>query len=151
MDEVCCLPPTPTISEQVRPPQTPEPTEPVIELPTESVQPTEGATIAPAAGSFAENKKGVTKAAYGLLNPLGSRSINDIAAALIKYASGIAGTLMLIYMIWGGVQYMTASDQKAVQSAQQRIVWAVIGVGVIFFAYVVIDAVIRLSSLAPGA
>ena len=112
--------------------------------------PSGGTAVLPGAGSTGSGK-GKTVVGYGLTNPLGSRSINDIAAALIKYASGIAGTLMLIYMIWGGVQYMTASDQKAVQSAQQRIVWAVIGVGVIFFAYVVIDAVIRLSSLAPGA
>lgn len=98
----------------------------------------------------AASGKGATTVSYGLRNPLGSRNLNDIAAALIKYASGIAGTLMLVYMIWGGVQYMTASDQKAVQDAQKRILWAVIGVAVIFFAYVVIDAIISLSNLAPG-
>jgi len=106
------------------------------------------ATQLPAAA--AGSAKGKTVVGYGLINPLGSRSINDIAAAIIKYASGIAGTLMMIYLIWGGVQYMTASDQKGTQAARSRIVWAILGIAVIFLAYVLIDAVMSISSLSPG-
>jgi hypothetical protein len=101
----------------------------------------------PGAGTSA---KGTTVVAYGLKNPLGSRSLNDIAAALIKYASGIAGTLMLVMLLWGGVEYMQASDPKSVSDARGRIVWSLLGIAVIFFAYIVIDAVISVSSLAPG-
>jgi hypothetical protein len=101
-------------------------------------------------GAQTGSGKGKTTVAYGLKNPMGSRSLNDIAAALIMYASGIAGALMMFYMIWGGVQYMTASDPKSVQDAQKRIVWAILGIAVIFFAYVLIDAVIGLAGLAPS-
>ncbi len=115
----------------------------------------QGGTTAPTPkatlpASTVTNGKGTTVVAYGLKNPLGSRSVNDIAAALIKYASGIAGTLMLVMLLWGGVDYMRASDPKSVSDARGRIVWALLGIAVIFFAYIVIDAVISVSSLAPG-
>ena len=115
---------------------------------------TRGGTTKPTApqlpAAAAGSAKGTTVAGYGLINPLGSRSIGDIAAAIIKYASGIAGTLMMIYLIWGGVQYMTASDQKGTQAARGRIVWAILGIAVIFLAYVLISAVMSISSLSPG-
>ena len=107
-----------------------------------------GTTALPTAGTTSPGK-GKTVAGYGLINPLGSRSINDIAAAIIKYASGIAGTLMMIFLIWGGVEYMMASDQKSTQAARNRIVWALLGIAVIFFAYILIDAVLSVSSLVP--
>ena len=63
----------------------------------------------------------------------------------------IAGILVLIYLIWGGFEYMTAmGDPKKAQSGRTRITQAVIGFFIIFTAYWITQLVAFLFGLKDG-
>lgn len=113
----------------------------------------EAGTICCMAGSSASvtdsNPKNSPVGKYGLLNPLGRKDVPSIIGALVGWAGGLAGSLFFVYLIWGGVQWMTAGgDTKKVQGAQQRILFSVVGILVVFLSYFAIDALIGLTSAA---
>lgn len=63
-------------------------------------------------------------------------SLGSIISTVIPYLFGIAGFLLLLYLIFGGFSYMlSGGDPKAVESAKQKITNAVIGFVIIFAAY----------------
>jgi hypothetical protein len=85
---------------------------------------------------------------YGLINPLGSRSIPLLAADLIKWLSGLAGTAFMIYLLWGGLQWMTSGgDAKKTLAARNRMLYAILGIVIIFLAYFLIDALIGVTNI----
>ena len=77
-------------------------------------------------------------------------SIGHIIYRLIPYIFGIAGFLILIYVILGGFQILTSQgDPKAVASGQQKITYAVVGFLIMFTAYWVVRLIARIFSLDP--
>lgn len=63
-------------------------------------------------------------------------TLGGIISAVIPYLFGIAGFLLLLYLIFGGFSYMmSGGDPKATESAKQKITNAVIGFVIIFAAY----------------
>jgi len=63
-------------------------------------------------------------------------SFTDIIKNLLPYIFSIAGIILLLYLILGGLQLMFAKgDPKAVQAAWSKITNAVIGFVIIFTAY----------------
>lgn len=63
-------------------------------------------------------------------------SLGSIISAVVPYLFGIAGFLLLLYLIFGGFSYMmSGGDPKAAESAKQRITNAIIGFVIIFVAY----------------
>jgi hypothetical protein len=67
-------------------------------------------------------------------------NLGGIISDNLKYVFGIAGLLLLIYMISGGIQLMfSRGDPKAVQAAQGKITNALIGFLVVVFAYAISD------------
>lgn len=63
-------------------------------------------------------------------------TLGNILSVAIPYLFGIAGFLLLLYLIWGGFSYMLSQgDPKAAESAKQKITNAVIGFVIIFAAY----------------
>lgn len=64
---------------------------------------------------------------------------------ILPYTLSIAGILLLIYMISGGLQMMFAKgDPKALQSAQGKITTALIGFVVILMAYFITNLIGRI-------
>jgi len=50
--------------------------------------------------------------------------------------------LVLIYIVWGGIQWITASgDKQKLTNARSKITWAVIGLIVIFLSFAIVGAV----------
>lgn len=95
-------------------------------------------------------KKGATETTvgYGLKNPLGNRTIQQIVGDLVSWLGGLAGMLFFFTLLWGGIEWMTArGDGKAVQQAQKRMMNAVLGIGIILLSYFIIDAVMGLPNL----
>jgi hypothetical protein len=85
---------------------------------------------------------------YGLINPLGSRSIPSLIADFIKLLSGISGTLFLVFLLWGGMQWMTAGgDSKKTLAARNRILYSILGIAIIFLAYFIVDALIGVTNI----
>ena len=61
--------------------------------------------------------------------------VGGLITNVLPYAFGIAGFLLLIYMVSGGLQLMTSrGDPKAVASAQAKITSALIGFVIILLS-----------------
>jgi hypothetical protein len=72
---------------------------------------------------------------------------------IIGSVMGLVGTLLFVYMLYGGARWMLAGgESKAVQEAQAIIRNAIIGLVIIVFAYTLANYVITtLSSVSSGA
>lgn len=61
--------------------------------------------------------------------------INDISkliSSLLKFTLGIVGLLVFIYLIWGGIEWLTAGgDKSKTESARQKITNAIIGLAIV--------------------
>lgn len=60
---------------------------------------------------------------------------------------GLAGALAILFIVIGGYQYMTSSgDDKKAESGKKTIKWAIIGLGLVLFAYAIVTVVVRLAN-----
>lgn len=70
------------------------------------------------------------------LKELSNKNLGQIIYTFIPYLFGIAGLILLLYLIWGGFSLMLSKgDQKAVEAARSRITTAITGFVIIFVAY----------------
>lgn len=81
-----------------------------------------------------------------LLTPLRPPSdaldIFALAAAILNFIVLIAAILAILYLIWAGIQYITAStDEEKAKKARAAIYNAIIGIVVIVLSYVIIQYV----------
>lgn len=61
--------------------------------------------------------------------PAGLNEIEQIFSGVISLAVGLAFVALLIVLIIGGIKFLTSGGEtKAVQSAQQTITWAILGI-----------------------
>jgi|SRR3989338_6377719 len=86
-----------------------------------------------------------------LPNPLGSGAdktdIPKFLGQIISYAMGIIGSLALVMFIYGGAVWMLSrGNQEQVSKGKNIIIWATLGLAIIFTAY----ALIRFVILAIG-
>lgn len=80
---------------------------------------------------------------YGLINPLRSNSIPQIIGQLVAWLGGLAGSLFFFYLLWGGVEWMTAGGSNdRVKSATKKIQAAIFGIAVVVFAYLAVATII---------
>ena len=81
-----------------------------------------------------------------LPNPLGSQNpdINEIIGTVINAILGIVGSLALAMFIYGGFTWMTAGGaSEKVQKGKDIIIWATIGLIVIFSSYALVYFVLN--------
>lgn len=65
--------------------------------------------------------------------------IGALISALASLAIIIAGVLVFLYLIWGGIQWITSGgDKAATEKAQQRITSAVIGLAIVAASWALI-------------
>lgn len=65
---------------------------------------------------------------------------------MIKGALGIVGTVALVMIVYAGITWMLAGvrgEAKEIQKAQDTILWAVIGLAVIFSSYAIVQFIIN--------
>ena len=85
-----------------------------------------------------------------LTNPLNETSVPKIVGRIINYLLGFTGTAALAVFIYGGILIMTsAGDAKRVSMGKDAMVWAVVGLAIIFASYALLDFVI--AALTGGA
>ncbi|MBU0531216.1 MAG: hypothetical protein ABIG32_02930 [Candidatus Uhrbacteria bacterium] len=85
--------------------------------------------------------------AVELTDPLGGADIPTIIGRVIRVALGLSGTLALLMFIYGGFTWMTSGGAKdKIEKGRNTLLWAVIGLAVIFFAYVAVELVITALS-----
>lgn len=81
--------------------------------------------------------------AQQLPNPLGTTDIRVIIANIIRAALGVVGSVALLMFIYGGFLWMTAAgNEKKVQQGKDTLVWATLGLAIIFAAYAILNFVI---------
>lgn len=58
----------------------------------------------------------------------------------LTYLFAIAGILLLLYLIWGGFDYLTSmGDPKKAEGANKKISSAIIGIIIIFISYWIVQ------------
>lgn len=76
-----------------------------------------------------------------LENPLESNTdVSGIISVVIKSVLGIIGALTLLMLVWGGFQWLTsAGNPEKVKMGTQTMVWAIIGVVLVFASYILLS------------
>ncbi|MDO8592832.1 MAG: pilin [bacterium] len=90
-----------------------------------------------------------------LTNPLtGNATSKDIPTLLgniIQYAMGIIGSLALVMFIFGGATWMlSAGNQERVTKGKNIIIWAALGLAMIFTAYALVRFLIETLGKSGG-
>lgn len=83
----------------------------------------------------------------GAVNP-NSANLGEIISGLLPYLFTGAGLLLLLYLIYGGLQLMLSrGDPKAVESAKGKITGALIGFIIVFAAYWLVQIIASILGL----
>ena len=71
-------------------------------------------------------------------------TIPELIGKVIKAVLGIVGSLALVMFIYGGITWMTsAGNAEKVQKGKDILVWAAIGLIIIFTSYVLVRFVLK--------
>lgn len=84
--------------------------------------------------------------AVDLVNPLGPGvlDVRLLFARVISAALSIVGSLALLMFVYGGVLWMTSrGETKQVTKGKDTIMWATLGLVIIFSAYTLVSALIQ--------
>lgn len=74
--------------------------------------------------------------------------VGGVISKLLPYIFSLAGILLLVYLILGGLQLMTSrGDPKAIEAAQAKITNALIGFVIIIIAFFVVQLLGQLLGL----
>jgi uncharacterized membrane protein len=105
-------------------------------LPTEPATPLGG----DAAGEGAAATESVPVA---VINPLGVISASAVIGRVIAWFGTAAGALFMLYLLWGGVEWMTArGDEERTRAGMNRILAASSGIAIILLAYMIVATII---------
>jgi len=78
----------------------------------------------------------------GMTNPLRTINPSEVAGRVIKAVLAIIGSIFLMMIIYGGFIWMTAAgNDSKVQTGRNVLVWAIIGIIVIFLAWMLVSVI----------
>jgi hypothetical protein len=104
--------------------------------------PATGGTNIPSTGGTNTPPSGGSTA--NLTNPISANSVPELVGNIINVALGIVGSLALIMFIYGGFTWMLAAgNDQAVEKGRNILVWATIGLVVIFASYSLVNFIIN--------
>ncbi len=84
-------------------------------------------------------------------NTLSQKTVPDIISSGIKIALGFFGVIALVFVIWGGVDWMLSKgDPKKIGAARDRMIAAAIGLAIIAASYAITDFIISQISVIAG-
>lgn len=79
-----------------------------------------------------------------LTNPLGNASVPSLIGTTIGYVLGVVGSIALVMIVYAGIKFMNArGNPEDVKSASQIMLWAGLGLAMIFFSYLILNYVIE--------
>ena len=77
-------------------------------------------------------------------NPLGETSLSALIAKILKKVLGLTGVIAVIMFIYGGILWMTSGgNPEQVKKGRDTLLWAVIGLAFIFFAYSLLHFILK--------
>lgn len=80
-------------------------------------------------------------------NPLKMKdlTVTSLIGTIIKAALGIIGSITLLMLVWGGFLWLTsAGNDERIQKGTQTMLWAVIGLAVVFSSYFLLTTYLNL-------
>jgi hypothetical protein len=93
---------------------------------------------------FGQNESGGQSNASQLVNPIGETSPQKLIGKVIQAALGIVGSIALAMFIYGGfVWMMAAGNSEAVTKGKNILIWATLGLIVIFTSYALVQFVFK--------
>lgn len=73
------------------------------------------------------------------VTPTGNLSVASVLSTIIYWILGLSGGIAVLFLILGGLQYITSSGNKdRAEAAKQTILYAVIGLIVIALSFVIV-------------
>jgi len=89
-----------------------------------------------------QNKNAANQQSASLVNPIGPSSVSGVIGKIIQIFLGIIGTISLIMFIYGGFLMLTSAGRAGqIKTGQQTLVWASIGILVVFTSYAILKFV----------
>lgn len=86
-----------------------------------------------------------------LTGGVGTKQLPEIIGGLINAVLGVLGIILVVYLVWAGFLWMTASgEEEKVKKAKSMIQQAVIGMVIIIAAYAISSFVITTLTTAVG-
>jgi hypothetical protein len=87
---------------------------------------------------------GGAPAPINLTNPIAATNVPQLIGSIIKEVLGIVGALALLMFVYGGFLWLTSGGSPdRIKKGKDILVWAVIGLVVIFASYTLVDFVIK--------
>lgn len=78
--------------------------------------------------------------------------LGTLISALLRITLGIVGLLVFIFLIWGGIEWLTAGgDKSKTESARQKITNAIIGLAIVAAAFAISAVLSRFFGVQVGA
>lgn len=75
---------------------------------------------------------------------------SQLIGRIIKGALAVLGSLTLLMMVWGGFQWLTsAGNSERVEKGTKTMIWAIIGVVLIFSSYLLVDTLTTVLTKKP--
>lgn len=82
---------------------------------------------------------------YSLQNPLKAETPAELIGRFVKIFTGVVGSFCLLMFIYGGLTLLTSrGNPEQVQKGKQIFTWAIIGMIVIFTAYMVLTNIFKV-------
>lgn len=87
-----------------------------------------------------------------LPNPLGETDIPTIIGRAIQGLTGISGSIALLVFIYGGFLWLTSGgNSEKIKKGKDIMVWAVLGMVVMFGSFIIVRYVLQAVTGAAGA
>jgi len=79
-----------------------------------------------------------------LQNPIDVSSPQALIGKIINVILGVVGSIALVMFVYGGITWMTsAGSADKIKKGREIVVWAVIGLVIIFSSYALVNFVIK--------
>lgn len=78
------------------------------------------------------------------INPLKVDTWQELIGLIVGAIISLTGAATLLMLVWGGFLWLTAAgEEERIKAGINTMVWAVMGLGVIFGAYAILDFIIK--------
>ena len=74
----------------------------------------------------------------------GGKTLGDLVTNYLKLSLAVAGVMLLFYLVFSGIKYISSansSDPQAMQQGKQTMIYALLGFIVVATSYLVIDLI----------
>ena len=85
-----------------------------------------------------------TPGANELPNPIGTTDVPVLIGNIIKAVLGLVGSIALLMFISGGFRWiLSGGNEEQVTKGKQTLIWASLGLAVVFMSYLVVKFIIE--------